>query len=125
MNDIDKFRSLAEAGDVGGMLGLATLLHHSESNQDYLEEIISLYYKAYLENSPEGAMGLGSIYENVIRGELGYKRAVYWYDVACSMGYMPACCNLALAYENGSLGLKADKDKANDYINLGKNAGKK
>jgi len=116
MDEIEKYRSLAQSGDLGGILGLASSLHHSESFEEHLEEIISLYNMAFSKGSPEGGMGLGSIYENIIGGDFGFKRAVYWYDVACSMGYVPACCNLALAYENGLLGLKVDKAKAKDYI---------
>jgi TPR repeat protein len=119
IREIEEYRKLAESGDKGGMLGVATLLRNSEKVEDHLEEIIYNYYLAFKKGAPEGAMGLGDVYEHVIGGDLGFRKATYWYDIACSMGYIPACSNLALAYENGLLGLTIDKKKADDYVRKG------
>ncbi len=125
MEDIERLRNLTVTGDVGAALELATMLHHDYCVEDYLEEIFSLYLMAFKSGSPEAAMGLGSIYKNIIGGTIGFRRAVFWYETACSMGHVPACCNLALAYESGSMGLNIDKKKAYEYTKKGTEAMRK
>ena len=107
------------AGHVPAKFMLAYILDQAEEN----EAALRLYREAAERGHPEAQFSLGTMYisGDGVEKDLGQGRQ--WYERAARSGYLQATLVLALAYLEGNLGVKADREQAIDWLRYGEQKG--
>lgn len=81
------------------------------SEEEEVEKAFKCFAKAAKEGDALGVCNLGWCYEVGFGVECDEKQAVWLYEQAISLQYIPAYCNLGLCYENG-IGVSTDLEMA-------------
>jgi len=109
------YRKAAEAGYGPAMSRLGYLLDKSEED----EEAIIWFKKAVQLGEAEGQFELARMYAYGEGIEQDKKQALELFTESANQQYAPAIRVLALAYENGDLGLRVDYEIAQQWLNRG------
>lgn len=109
------YRKAAEAGYGPAMSRLAYLLDKSEED----EEAVSWLKKAVQLGEAEGQFELARMYAYGEGIDQDKKAAFDLFTQSANQQYAPAIRVLALAYENGDLGLRADYELAQHWLKRG------
>ena len=109
------YRKAAEAGHGPAMSRLAYLLDKSEEN----EEAIEWLKKAVEIGDPEAQFELARMYAYGEGIKQDKKAAFELFTQSAEQKYAPAIRVLALAYENGDLGLRIDYELTQQWLNHG------
>jgi len=109
------YRKAAEAGYGPAMSRLAYLLDKSEED----EEAITWLKKAVQLGEAEGQFELARMYAYGEGIKQDKKLAFELFKKSANQQYTPAIRVLALAYENGDLGLRADYELAQHWLRRG------
>jgi len=102
------YRQAAEQGYAPAQARLAYLLDRAEEN----EEAAQWYRKAAEQGNSDGQFGLGQMYAKGEGVERDLEQARHWTTQAAEQGVVTPMRVLALAYEQGGLGLSVDQQKA-------------
>jgi len=106
------FRKSAEMGYAPSQAMLGTLLDASEDN----EEAREWYQRAVDQGNEEAHLGLARMMSIGDGGEVDFPGAVELYKAAAENGSLKAMRILESNFRNGGLGLEADPERANYWL---------
>jgi TPR repeat protein len=96
-----EWRSLAEAGDPGAMLGIGTLYDTGHGVAQDFAEALTWYRRAAEAGSARAAFNVGAMYDNGRGTEKDTKEAIKWWRLAAAKGNGRAAYNLGVIYRDG------------------------
>jgi TPR repeat protein len=102
------YRAAADAGSSEAKVRLAWILDQSEDNEGALR----LYTEAAAEGNAAGQFGLAEMYANGEGVRRDLRRAVDLFQSAAANGHTQSMAVLAAAYDEGSLSLAPDPERA-------------
>lgn len=81
----------------------------------YYEEAVGWFLMAAMQGDAAGQYELGRMYQLGNGIEKDEAKAAYWYRRSAAQDYLPAVKGMAITYQLGGLGIKADPDKAKSW----------
>ena len=119
VNAMRYYRQAAESGYAPAQTRLAYLLDKSEENQ----EAVRWYQRAVAQGDAQAMHDLANLYAIGEGTEVNIDAAVRLFESSAQQNYTPAIRVLALAYENGQLGLRVDYEQARAWLETGMKQG--
>ena len=109
------YRKAAEAGYVPAQIRLAYLLDKSEEN----EEAVKWYQIAADTGDAEAEHGLAEMYAAGDGIAQNNSEALRLFTSSANKGFKPSVRIMAAAYEEGEMGVRADYEKAREWLEKG------
>jgi TPR repeat protein len=119
VNAMRYYRQAAESGYAPAQTRLAYLLDKSEENQD----AVHWYRRAAAQGDAQAMHDLANLYAIGEGTEVNIDKALKLFTSSAQQNYHPAIRVLALAYENGQLGLRVDYEQARAWLETGMKLG--
>jgi len=115
-DDVVRAMGLLEASAAEGYTPAQVLLAEILDKAEEDGRAFELYTAAAANGSAAAELGLGGMYASGEGVERDYDEARMWITRSAEQGHGPAMVLLAVAYQQGKLGLEVDPDKAKEWL---------